>query len=369
MNFRLPPLPSTETLGWGIIGASRVAAEAFLPALRALPPLATQSRYPTPDSAALGIFSHNERHGRAFADQHAIPHHFANLADLLAQPSVHCVYVGNHPRHHAQTVLAALAAGKHILCEPPLALTVDEAEQVAHTALDRGRILAINFPQRGDSALRELRELLADHAIGDLIGGRISHTAVLPTARQSWRLRKPGGGVLLDRTAHTVDLLRFLLRDEIEQAYCGRGQQILGDEVEEEVLGIFNLRRSGLAIQTHDSFLVAPTPICVELYGNMGTLTVYDGWRSDRPSELWLHRHGQPTQIPTATTNTATNNVFFAAVQAFVRAVRTQGAPLASGADGVNNLAILHAAQTSLARGQRVPVALPMRRATDRAFS
>jgi predicted dehydrogenase len=167
----------------------------------------------------------------------------------------------------------------------------------------------------------------------------------------------------MDHTAHTVDLLRFLLRDEIEQAYCGRGPQILGNEVEEDVLGIFNLRRSAIAMQTHDSFLVAPTPISLELYGNSGTLIVYDAWRSDRPSELWLHRHGQQTHIPTAATN-----AFFATAQAFVGAVRTQGAPLASGADGVNNLAILHAAALSLARGQRVPVALPMRRATDRAY-
>lgn len=369
MNFRLPPPPSTATLGWGIIGASRMAAEAFLPALRALPPLATTQRYPPPDSVILGVFSHNERHGRAFADQHAIPHHFANLADLLAQSAVHCVYVGNHPRHHAQTVLAALAAGKHVLCEPPLALSVEEAEQVAHTALDRGRILALNFARRGDPALRAMRELLADHTIGDLMGGRISHTAVLPPARQSWRLRNPGGGVLIDHTAHTVDLLRFLLRDELEQAYCGRGPQLLGHEgeenkVEEDVVGIFNMRRNAIPIQTHDSFLVAPTPISVEFYGNLGTLTVYDGWRRDRPSELWLHRHGQSTQITTAPTDP-----YFASVQAFVQAVRTQGAPLAGGADGVNNLAILHAAATSLARGQRVPVALPMRRATDRAFS
>jgi 1,5-anhydro-D-fructose reductase (1,5-anhydro-D-mannitol-forming) len=352
-----------------------VAAELFVPALRALPAVAGDSpsvpnHVPNhvssraPDSVALGIFSHNEHRARAFADFHAIPHPFPNLADLLAQPAIHCVYVSNHPRHHAQTVLAALAAGKHVFCEPPLALTVEEAERVAHTALDRGRILALNYQRRGDPALRTLRELVADHTIGDLVGGRISHTGVLPTVRQSWRLRPQGGGVLLDRTAHTVDLLRFLLRDEIENAYCASAQQFLGDYVEEDVISIFAMRRNNIAIQTHDSFVVTPTPLSIELYGNSGTLTVYDCWRSDRPSELWLYRHGQSTLIPTEK-----SDPFLASLQAFVRAVRTQGAPLASGADGVNNLAILRAAQISLGRNQRIPVALPMRRATDRAYS
>ena len=363
MNFRLPPLPSAATLGWGLVGASTVATEQFIPTLRALPPIA-EGKMQAPNSMALGIFSHSEHRSRSFAEIYAIPHHFPNLADMLAQPAIHCVYVSNHPRHHAQTVLAALAAGKHVLCEPPLALSVDEAEKVAHTALDRGRILAMNFQQRGDPALRTLRELLADHTIGDLLGGRISNTGVLPTARQSWRLRPQGGGVLLDRTAHTVDTLRFLLRDEIDNVYSASSQQFLGDYVEEDVVSIFNLRRNGIAIQTHDSFLAAPTPISVEFYGSAGTLTVYDCWRTDRTSELWIHRHGQSTIVPTTVTDP-----FLASLQAFTQAVRTQSAPLAGGADGVNNLAILHAAQVSLGRHQRIPIALPMRRAMDRAFS
>lgn len=364
MNFRLPPLPSSETLGWGLVGASAIAAEAFIPSLRSLPPLADDSRRSVPDSVALGIFSHSESRARAFADHQAIPHCFANLADLLAQPSIHCIYVSNHPRHHAQTVLAALAAGKHVFCEPPLALSVDEAEKVAHTALDRGRILATNYPRRGDPALRTLRELLADHTIGDLLGGRISHIGLLPTARQSWRLRAQGGGVLLDRSAHSVDLLRFLLRDEVESAYSVSTQQLLGNEVEEDVLSLLGLRRHRIVVQTHDSFIVAHAAAALEFYGSIGTLTVNHCWHTSRPSELWLQRHGQTTLVSTSATSP-----FLAAVQAFVHAVRTQGAPLASGADGVNNLAILHAAQSSLARGQRVSVALPMRRATDRAIS
>ena len=364
MNFRLPPLPNANTLGWGIVGASATAATSFLPALRSLPPVSSDKGASVTDSIALGIFSHSEHRARAFAEIHAVPHHFLNLGDLLAQPSIHCVYIANHPRHHAQTALAALAAGKHVLCEPPLALTVEEAERVAHTALDRGRILALNFTQRGDPALRTLRELLADHTIGDLLGGRISYTGLLPTVRQSWRLREQGGGVLLDRTAHTVDLLRYLLRDEVEQVYSATNQRFLGNEVEEDVVSIFTMRRHKIAVQTHDSFTVAHTAIGVEFYGSTGTLTVYDCWRGDRPSELWLHRHQQSTLVPAAPTSP-----FTATLQAFVQAVRTQGAPLAGGPDGVNNLAVLHAAQLSIGRGRRVAVDLPMRRATDRAYS
>ena len=129
------------------------------------------------------------------------------------------------------------------------------------------------------------------------------------------------------------------------------------------------MRRTSIAIQTHDSFVIPPVPVSIEFYGNAGTLTVYDCWRADRATELWLHRHGQSTRVPTAASGRQ-GHAFLASLQAYVQAVRTQGAPLAGGADGVNNMAILHAARNlSLGRGQRIPVALPMRRATDRAYS
>ena len=74
----------------------------------------------------------------AFADRHAIPHAYLNLADLLAHPDIQCIYVGNHPRHHSQTVMAALAAGKHVLCEPPLALDLGRgAARQPHRAQPR----------------------------------------------------------------------------------------------------------------------------------------------------------------------------------------------------------------------------------------
>ena len=104
-------------------------------------------------------------------------------------------------------------------------------------------------------------------------------------------------------------------------------------------------------------------PTSVELNGSTGALVVRHCWRADQPSELWRHRHGQTSPIPVATTDP-----FFATVQAFVQAVRTHGAPLAGGSDGVNNLAILQAAQLSLGRNQRIPVALPMRPVVDRAL-
>ncbi len=364
MISKLPPLSSASTLGWGIVGASSVAAEIFLPALRRLPSADPTARDPAPNSMPLGIFSHSESRARHFAEHHAVPHPFVNLADLLAQPAIQCIYVANHPRHHAQVVQAALAAGKHVLCEPPLALSADEAQQVAYSALNRGLILAVNFVRRGDPALVTLRDLLDDHTIGDLYSAQISHTGLLPTRRQTWRLRGQGGGVLVDRMAHSVDILRFLLHDDVDTVYAAAAPTVLHDAaaadtaVEEDVVSILTLRDSRLIVQSHDSFLGGHTPTSIEFSGSRGTLLARHVWSDDAPSELWLHRHGQTTNIPLPDHS---HSPFANALYSFTQAVRTQGAPLSGGPDAVASLVAIHAAQLSLTRHQRVQVTQPLR--------
>ncbi len=185
-------LVGEETLGWAIVGAGAQAAQHILPAIRNQVDLpAPDLRYPLSNARIVGVFSRNENRGRSFAEANHIPHSFANLADLLARSDVHCVYVGGHPRHHAQSTLAALAAGKHVLVETPMALNVEDALAMAHTAVGRGLLLAVNYHRRADAALQAMQQLLAEGEIGDLLGGRIANTPLLPPALHTWRLRAP----------------------------------------------------------------------------------------------------------------------------------------------------------------------------------
>lgn len=352
--------PTHQGVGWGIIGASQVAATAFLPTLRRL-------QYPSPTTATtrlsstvLGIYSSDEARGQRFAATHAIPHAYLNLVDLLEQPDIQCVYIANHPRHHAQTALAALAAGKHVLVEPPLALDVEEAQRVAHTALGRGRILAVNYVRRADPAIRALRELLADQAIGDILCVRAVNATLLPPTRQTWRLRTPGGGVLLDRTHHAVDLVRHLLRDEVSAVYCAAAPHLLGSAVPEDVQTQLSLRRHGILAHLHDSYYLPHVPGSLEIYGTRGVLVAQHCWEDGAPSTLQLIQHGHAKTVPVTG-----ESPYAVALQAFHAAVGGREAALASGADGVHSLQVVQAALESLLSGRRV--ALAAQRAADRS--
>ncbi|WP_243056591.1 Gfo/Idh/MocA family protein [Nocardioides sp. SR21] len=124
---------------------------------------------------------------------------------------------------HAEIAIAALAAGKHVLCEKPLANTVAEAEQMTHAAADarsRGVLTMVGFTYRRVPAIGLARQLVADGRIGDIRHVRAQYLQdwiADPDAPLSWRLdkEKAGSGALGDIGAHVIDLTQFITGDRI----------------------------------------------------------------------------------------------------------------------------------------------------------
>ena len=309
----------------------------------------------------VGIFSHDASRARQYADEHLIPHAFANLTDLFNHNAIECIYISSHPRHHAQSALAVLAAGKHVLCEAPIALDIEDAVAVAHTARSRNVVFAMNFQRRADPALRTMRNMLAENAIGDLLGGRIDNTVLLETRMQTWRLRGGGGGVILNRMMHDIDTLRFLLRDEVQSVQARSTQQVFGNAVEEDVTAHITMRRSGLVFQLHDSFILPHVPTSLRVFGSTGTLIARHCFEDDTPSQLILYRNGHESPI-----RLDDLHPYQEAVRVFNAAIRDLTPPLATAADGVQSLTAALAALESIRRGHMIPIDLSSRPISDR---
>ncbi len=356
-----PSQVGPASIGWGILGASDRADRWLIDAIRQLPP--PPGRPNEVGAWAVGVYSNNERRAHAFAKSHYLPHAFLNLADLLQRREINCVYVGSHPRHHAPLVMAALAAGKHVLCETPLALQSDEASAMGQAAEKRGLILRLGHQWRTDPAIQQLRRMLQAETIGDLIGGRISNTTLLTTHQQSWRLRDNGGGALLHRTLCDIDLLAYLLQEPIVEIFASATQGVLAEggqgQAEEEILGYVR-HRNGLTIQLHDAFFIPHHPTLIEFYGATGVLQVRHWATSRYPSELWLLRNETAQQLPIPATEPGQS-----LLAAFTNLIRfPQPAPtadsqqlLADAADGVYALTVVAAARQSIWTKQ--PVTLP----------
>ncbi len=345
-----------HSLGWGILGASSIAEQQIIPALRHQPAATGASQMAS--SWVGAVFSHNERRCRDFARINRIAHAEVNLADLLQRREIQCAYVSSHPRHHFALTMAALNAGKHVLCETPLALTLDEAQLLQQTAHSRGLLLGINHVHRANPAVQKMQALLNQNMIGDVLGGRISNMELLPLTKQTWRLQANGGGVLFDRTIHDIDLLRFLLHDEVATVYSVSTPPILSEttkgQVEENVLAQVQMRRSKVTFQIHDSFFIGHQPTGIEIYGSQGTLNILHWFGGSPASQLWLHRHRQIEQLALPTINPYWQTIYF-----FNAAVRNQTAPLAQATDGVAGLATVLQLHKSIRNKVTVPVLLP----------
>jgi 1,5-anhydro-D-fructose reductase (1,5-anhydro-D-mannitol-forming) len=322
-----------QSIGWAILGASSRAQEFMVDAIRTQP---APPNVPHQVGAwVAGVYSHNEQRAQAFAERTKLPHHFLNLTDILERQSIHCIYVGSHPRHHYPLVMAALSAGKHVLCEPPLALTLEEAQSMQQAAAFRA------LP-----AIQKAHELLHTGAIGDLLGGRISNTRLLPAQQQTWRLKPKGGGVLFSQTIHDIDILRYLLQDEVATIFATRTSPILSESessVEENVLATVHMQRTRIALQLHDSFIMPHQPTLLELYGSTAVLQVRHWCDDHNESHLLFVRNGQ---VETIAVDAARPDWW--SVYRFNAAVRTGAPLLATAEDGCRSLATVLAAQQSL---------------------
>ena len=145
----------TRSLGWGLVGASTIAHEWVIDAIRAVP-----------DNEVVAVFSTDPERGARYASSHRIPSAYASLSALVRDPQVGAVYVSTtNEMHRAQTVEAA-AAGKHVLCEKPLALSVAEAREMIDACSRAGVVLGTNHHLREAASHRKIRELIQSGAVG-----------------------------------------------------------------------------------------------------------------------------------------------------------------------------------------------------------
>lgn len=337
-----------RSVGFLVAGASQVAARWMNQAIWQQPP-ATSGR-DVAGAYVAALYSHNARFARRFADAHGIVHASDDLPVLLNRREIRCVYVGSHPRHHAETVRAALLAGKHVLCEPPISDSLDECLELEQMAHHRGLVLAANYVWRATGVVHRLRELLHDDSIGEVLGARIDNTLRLPLDRQTWRVQRPFGGVLWDRLLHDADLLAFLLLNQPAMIQSHSLQSLLGSACEEDVLHVLRLR-GGLPAVVHDSFVLPHAPVSIIIQGSTGSLWATHCEPGVRQSQLVVRRGEQQMVVAVEVIDP-----YRASVARFLAAIRLGEAPLATPFDDRCAVATVLAAQNSLEQQQRVAV-------------
>ena len=199
---------AARRLGWGVVGCGWVARDYGAPGIGA-----------SANGRVAAVFDVDPAASARLAE--GLPGAVAarpSLAALLADPGVEAVYVATPNHRHAEVVGACAAAGKHVLCEKPMATTLGDARRMVDACGAAGVLYATAFDQRFHAAHRRLRDLVAGGALGVVSQARVHYACWLPAdwAPDNWRVdpRRAGGGALVDLAPHGVDLLPMLLGDD-----------------------------------------------------------------------------------------------------------------------------------------------------------
>jgi predicted dehydrogenase len=190
----------------GILGAAGIAPQA------AIEPARRRN-----DVIVEAVASRRPGVAAEFAKKHKIAQSFESYEALLAAPNVDIVYVALPPGHHAEWSIAALEAGKDVLCEKPFAVSAAEATQMVAAAQRSGKHLIEAFHYRFHPVFQHMQTRLAANAVGTIRSIRAELAIEHPAEQKSFHHDKAlGGGALMDLGCYTVHMVRALLGQEPE---------------------------------------------------------------------------------------------------------------------------------------------------------
>jgi xylose dehydrogenase (NAD/NADP) len=268
-------------LNWGLLGTARIN-RMLIPALRV-----------SPGNRLLAVASRETARAAAYAREWGIERAYGSYEALLADPAIGAVYVPLPNHLHAEWTVRAAAAGKHVLCEKPLALSEAEVDRIEAAAREAAVVVAEAFMYRHHPQTLKVEELVAAGAIGTVRFLRGSFSFPLTRANDV-RLRPEwGGGCLWDVGCYPLSFARFVLGSEPLEVF---GSLVAGATGVDETFAGQLVFPGGVLAQIDAGFR-SPLRTELEVAGTGGVIRVRSPWRPCEDQPLLLTRGGETETV------------------------------------------------------------------------
>lgn len=254
---------------WGIIGCGDVTEVKSGPAFNKVP-----------HSKLVAVMRRDAAKAEDYAKRHGVPKWYSNASDLINAPEVNAIYIATPPLQHEEYTIAALAAGKPVYVEKPMALNGQAAQNMANAAHQYGVKLVVAHYRRSQPLFLKIKSLLAANTIGevrfvDLKMLQPKASNIIANSEENWRINPAisGGGLFHDLAPHQLDLMLYYF-GEVKQFNGLANKKDPTEPVEDLVTGHI-LFENGVVFNGLWCFSAPKneqTDLC-EIYGSKGKIS------------------------------------------------------------------------------------------------
>jgi predicted dehydrogenase len=309
----------------GILGAARIAPTALIRPARRVPGVRVDA-----------VAARDEARAQRFARKHGIPRVHGSYLALIADPDLDAIYNPLPNSLHCEWTIRALEAGKHVLCEKPMASNAEEAERMAEASEQAGRQLMEAFHWRYHPLAARMKEIVESGELGEVRSIEASLCFPLPFPRDIRYQYDLAGGATMDAGCYTISILRTLAGAEPEVVQAE--SRLASPDVDRWMRAEFRFADGRRGRITCALFSAALLRMSAKVIGDAGTMSVFNPILPHVSHRLKVRTAGGVRKERLAGDATYTYQL-----RAFVAAVRGEAPVLTDARDGVANMRVIDA--------------------------
>jgi myo-inositol 2-dehydrogenase / D-chiro-inositol 1-dehydrogenase len=344
-------------IGFGIIGSGGIATTAHIPSLLEIP-----------DAQLIAISGTSVEKARAAAAHVESAAAYGDNQQVIDHPAVEAVVLCMPPKWHAEWAVKAAQAGKHVLCEKPMACSLAECDAMIAACKAAGVQLMVAEMKRFNPGFRKAKELLDQGVIGEIFLARYHNSYFEPHTRQGWWTDTAisGGGEMMNELTHQVNVMRWLLGPVTEVGCMSNHPQ--GPMPEDNAVVSLRFQSDAVSVVTISwmtkSYNVAfPAPLehawdeRIDLFGSQGSLriqTPFTYWRT--PIELLVYTDKSLPSFSRGwnVVRCAPTAHYVEQLRHFIRCIKGQDTCEVPGEEGRADLAVVLAAMDAAETGRTI---------------
>ncbi|MCL5986861.1 MAG: Gfo/Idh/MocA family oxidoreductase [Actinobacteria bacterium] len=344
-------------IGFGIIGCGGIALDAHIPSIDAIK-----------EAELVAISRRSEDKAKEIADRCNVGCYYTDNQKVIDHPDVDAVIVTTPPNSHAEWTIKAARAGKHVLCEKPMAISIKECDEMISACKKANVVLMIAEMKRFNPGFRMAKKLIDDGVIGELFMARYHNSYHEPHTRKSWWVipEISGGGEMMNELTHQVNVLRWMMGDVTQVSCMSNNPQ--GPPPEDNSAVTLRFKNDALAVvtiswMTKEYNLRFPAPMehawdeRIDIFGKDGAIiiqTPFTYWRVPLELCVYTERDIQGFNRGWNLVRCPATAHYIEQVSHFIRCTRKEEKCEVSGEEGRADLAVVRAAMESAESGRVV---------------